>query len=154
MSDEFGRLAGRVLRRARLSRGMTLRDVGARSEGAFKATAVAGYERGERAISLARFCELSAVYEIRAPRLLGEIMRQAEGRAVVMVDLARLEQLQGREARAVAEFIRQVRTLRGDSGTAVAIRSGDLAVIATAAGSKEDRLLERIAPAIESPDSN
>jgi hypothetical protein len=127
---------------------MTLRDVGARSGGAFKATAVAGYERGERAISLARFCELCAVYQIPPQRLMAEVMREVEGRGLVTVDVSRLEQLEGREAAAVADFVRQVRSVRGERGTTVAIRSGDLAVIATAAGSKEDRLLEKIAPAI------
>jgi hypothetical protein len=129
---------------------MTLRDVGARSGGAFKATAVAGYERGERAISLVRFCELCAVYQIPPQRLLAEVMREVEGRGLVTVDVRRLEQLEGREAAAVADFVRQVRSVRGERGTTVAIRSGDLAVIATAAGSKEDRLLEKIAPAISS----
>ena len=148
MSDSFGRQAGRVLRRARLSRGLTLRDVGARSGGAFKATAVAGYERGERAISLARFCQLCSVYEIPPERLVAEVMREVEGRGLVTVDVARLEQLEGREAAAVADFVRQVRSTRGERGSMVAIRSGDLAVIATAAGSREDRLLEKIAPAI------
>jgi transcriptional regulator with XRE-family HTH domain len=150
VSDGFGRQAGRVLRRARLSRGLTLRDVGVRSDGAFKATAVAGYERGERAISLARFIELCAVYEIPPQRLLAEVMREVEGRGLVNVDLGRLERLESREAAAVAEFVRQVRSARGERSTTVAIRSGDLAVIATAAGSKEDVLLEKIAPAITS----
>lgn len=153
MSDDFGRQAGRVLRRARLSRGLTLRDVGVRSGGNLKATAVAGYERGERSISLARFCELCAVYEIPPPRLLAEVMREVEGRGLITVDVGRLDQLEGREAAAVADFVRQVRSLRGDRGATVAIRSGDLAVIATAAGSREDRVLEKIAPAISRPGS-
>ena len=51
----MGEEVGRALRRARLARGLTLRQVGERSLGAFKPTAVAGYERGERAISLKRF---------------------------------------------------------------------------------------------------
>jgi hypothetical protein len=131
---------------------MTLRDVGVRSGGALKATAVAGYERGERAISLARFCELCAVYEIPPQRLLAEVMREVEGRGLITVDVGRLEQLEGREAAAVADFVRQVRSIRGERSSTVAIRSGDLAVIATAAGSKEDRLLEKIAPAISSAD--
>src|SRR5574342_63003 len=45
---------GRALRRTRLALGLTLRDVAALSSGRFKATSVAGYERGERNITLER----------------------------------------------------------------------------------------------------
>ncbi|MDQ2964665.1 MAG: helix-turn-helix domain-containing protein, partial [Chloroflexota bacterium] len=55
---------GRALRRARQTRGLTLRDVGIRSGGIFTPTAVAGYERGERAISLRRFCDLATFYDV------------------------------------------------------------------------------------------
>ena len=48
----MGEEVGHALRRARLARGLTLRQVGERSLGTFKPTAVAGYERAERTISL------------------------------------------------------------------------------------------------------
>jgi transcriptional regulator with XRE-family HTH domain len=144
----FDMESGRVLRRARLSRGLTLREVGVRSNGAFKATAVAGYERGERSISLKRFRDLAAIYEIPPDRLLSEIDRAAEGRPCTIVDLARLETLPGAEAEVVAGFVHRVRDLRGEQGSVVTLRSVDLAVIATAAGTSPDDLLERIAPAL------
>ena len=140
--------AGRALRRARLSRGLTLREVGVRSGGAFKATAVAGYERGERSISLHRFCELCALYEIPPERLLAEVSRAAEGRACAIVDLASLEAIPGAEAEAVAGFVQRVRDLRGERSNVVTLRAADLSVIATAAGTHADALLERIAPAL------
>jgi transcriptional regulator with XRE-family HTH domain len=140
--------AGRALRRARLSRGLTLREVGIRSNGAFKATAVAGYERGERSISLRRFFELAKIYEIPPERLLSDLARIAEGRPSTVIDLARLETLEGAEARAVAGFVRNVRELRGDRSSTITLRSVDLAVIATSAGTRPEVLLERIAPAL------
>ena len=61
MGGSFGEEVGRALRRARLAQGLTLKAVGERSGGAFKPTAVAGYERAERAIGLERFCALCRV---------------------------------------------------------------------------------------------
>jgi transcriptional regulator with XRE-family HTH domain len=66
--------SGCALRRARQARGLTLRNVGIRSGGIFTPTAVAGYERGERSISLERFCELATFYGVRPEDLLAEAL--------------------------------------------------------------------------------
>lgn len=52
---------------------MTLRDVARRTGGRFKASVLGGYERGERAISLERFCELAGTYGVDGASLLGDI---------------------------------------------------------------------------------
>jgi transcriptional regulator with XRE-family HTH domain len=155
-ADDFPILVGRVLRRARTSRGLTLRDVAARSRGSFKATAVAGYERGERAISLKRFCELAAEYDIPPQRILAEILRELEGRPRAIVDLTALEAVEGREAVAVVGFVRQVQGMRGDTSSTVTLRAADLEVMATAVGATPEHLLERLAPAFleEETESN
>jgi transcriptional regulator with XRE-family HTH domain len=87
----FAEGAGRVLRQARVARGLTLRDVGLLSERAFSPSAVAGYERGERGITLERFCSLAGFYGVPPDRLLAEILGEA---ANVIVDLASLEEPQ------------------------------------------------------------
>jgi transcriptional regulator with XRE-family HTH domain len=69
---------GRALRRARTARGLTLREVGRRSGGGFTPTAVAGYERGERNISLRRFCELAIFYGDEPIHLLAEALHAEE----------------------------------------------------------------------------
>ncbi len=76
---------GRALREARLAAGLTLREVGERSGGAFKPTAVAGYERAERGISLERFCALCAFYGLAPDRLLSEIVEVVERERVIFV---------------------------------------------------------------------
>ena len=152
MADEFAVRAGQVLRRARVSKGLTLRDVGVRSAGALKATAVAGYERGERAISLFRFFQLASIYGIPPERLVAEISREAKGLPPIVVDLMQLEAIEGAEAKAVAEFARGVRQLRGEQARTITLRAGDLSVIATLAGSPPERLLERIGPALAEGD--
>jgi transcriptional regulator with XRE-family HTH domain len=70
----IGDRAGRALRRARTARGFTLRDVGIRSGGLFSPSAVAGYERGERAISLQRFSDLATFYGVAPEDLLAEAL--------------------------------------------------------------------------------
>ena len=74
---------GRALRRARTARGLTLRDVGIISGGTFTPTAVAGYERGERNISLRRFCDLAIFYGVEPVRLLAEILLSEDRESVV-----------------------------------------------------------------------
>ena len=86
MSEEVGR----SLRRLRLDRGLTLKQVGERSAGTFKPTAVAGYERAERSISLEKFCEL-LFYGVAAGPLLAEIMEAFGARPDLIVDLTRFE---------------------------------------------------------------
>jgi hypothetical protein len=61
---------GRALRRARLARRMTLKDLADASADRFRPTSVAGYERGERKISLVRFCELCRVLDVPPERVL------------------------------------------------------------------------------------
>lgn len=140
---------GQALRRVRRSEGLTLRAVAALSEGEFKATSVAGYERGERAITLERFCALCDLYAVSPDQLLSEIMRSAGGPYELYVDLTALESLDSPETSLVAGFIRRILSLRGESErTSIALRSGDLEVLATASEKKRDELLALLRPVL------
>ena len=90
MGKMIGGDVGRALRRARTARKLTLRDVGIRSSGKFTPTAVAGYERGERKISLERFCELAIFYGVAPERLLAEALHPDDRELIV--DLTPLEE--------------------------------------------------------------
>lgn len=91
MGQSFAEGAGRALRQARVARGLTLRDVGFLSEGAFSPSAVAGYERAERGITLERFCLLADLYGVLPDRLLAEIIDAIERAEDVVVDLTTIE---------------------------------------------------------------
>lgn len=91
MGQTFAEGVGRVLRQARVARNLTLRGVGLRSGGAFSPSAVAGYERGERSITLERFCLLADLYGLAPDRLLAEILGDT---ADDIVDLTSLEEPQ------------------------------------------------------------
>ena len=88
LGKTIGGDVGRTLRRARAARGLTLKEVGIASGGRFTPTAVAGYERNERAISLQRFCDLAAFYGVAPERLLSEALHPGEGE---LVDLTPFE---------------------------------------------------------------
>lgn len=147
--DALEKEIGIGLRRAREARGLTLREVAAVSGGRFKATSVASYERGERAISVVRLCELSRFYGVPPDRLLGEIIRRVIATEEPIIDLATLESLGSEEAALVSGFVQQVRALRGEPvDVAIVLRVGDLEVLATAAGKRPDEL----ADLLRSPD--
>jgi transcriptional regulator with XRE-family HTH domain len=127
---------GQILRRARHRRGLTLRAIAERSSARFKPSSVGDYERGERRISVERFCELAALYGLPPDRLLGEALGLIDppGRESVVVDLARLPLLEEPHRRLVAEFLHTVRDRRGDFVThVITLRSGDIEEMALAA---------------------
>ena len=59
------------LRSIRKSRGWTLHDIATKSSGSIKAVVMGSYERGTRAISLARALELANLFAIPIADLLG-----------------------------------------------------------------------------------
>ena len=65
---------GRAMRRAREAAGLSLRAVRTLSANRFKPSAVGAYERGERSISLERFCELCSLYGVSAGELLTAVL--------------------------------------------------------------------------------
>ncbi len=147
--DRFPLEVGRALRRARRARGLSLRDVGRVSGSRFKPTSVAGYERGERAISLERFCELARLYGIAPERLLAQILRAVDGKPPVVIDLTKVEGLTGPEGRIVSAFVEEVMALRGERPReTIVLRAGDLEVLATASGRRPGPFLEKIRSAL------
>ena len=142
---------GRALRRVRKERGLTLREVAAASGGAFKATSVAGYERGERTITLERFVLLCRLYDVSPVQVLDEVERTVAGLPEQVIDLTSLEGLGEQERELLAELVRQVNEKRSLGGSgALMVRADDLAVLATASGTDPEALLEALrAPHLE-----
>jgi transcriptional regulator with XRE-family HTH domain len=139
---------GRALRHVRMARGLTLRAAARLSEGRFKPSSIAGYERGERAITVQRFCDLSGVYGVDPARLLDGILTEVKGETRIELDLPALGRLNVPEATSVREFAERVRSVRGAPGAeVVSLRHADLEVIARAAGRDRDELLDLLASA-------
>lgn len=139
---------GRALRRAREARGFSLRDASRSSGGRFTPSGIAGYERGERRISVERLCALADLYGVRPDRLLADALR-APGALGIDLDLSAVAELSPEVRHLIAGFIEEVLAMRGESGAdRISLRSGDLEIIAGTSGSSAIELLRRIREAI------
>jgi transcriptional regulator with XRE-family HTH domain len=127
---------------------MTLRSAARASRGRFKPSSIAGYERGERAITVQRFCDLADVYATDPARLLGGILTDARGESTIQLDLSALGELDLPEAATVRDFADRVRAVRESAGAEiVTLRDADLEVIARASGRDRSELLELLSTA-------
>jgi transcriptional regulator with XRE-family HTH domain len=144
---------GEALRRARKRRGLTLHEVDRISQGRFKPSSVGSYERGTRTISAPLLVELSALYGVAPDRLLSEALAASETEAAaadVVIDLTRLPQLRGQEAKVVVEFVERVQSQRrGPHSDVITLRTGDLQFLSSAAGLDPRALLNLLGPALQ-----
>ena len=82
------------IRTLRKARGWTLHDVENRSSGSIKAVVMGSYERGSRALSLARSIEIAELFGIPIANLLGDFSRtDAVNRETLTIDQRRLGEL-------------------------------------------------------------
>lgn len=141
---------GSALRRARKARDLTLREVTRISSDEFNPSTLASYERADRPVSIERFFRLTRLYGISPVRLLADVVRRIEGRPRVLIDVGRLRHLGGAEAGILDGFIRNVSLLRRSPvGDTIALREGDLEVLATATGRRMDEFLDAITSAFD-----
>lgn len=142
---------GNVLRRARRSRQLTLRDIEAASDGSITGSAVGGWERGERSISLVRFIEIARLYGHAPDQLLREALDELSGPPIgpLVLDLTRLSSLPEGAIDEVGRLAQVIKTQRGDYVSEVlSLRSGDLEVWAGALGTTTEELVEQLFPAL------
>jgi transcriptional regulator with XRE-family HTH domain len=152
MAQRDPNAVGEALRQARRARGWTLRAVHARSRGRFKPSALGGYERGEREISVSRFCELARLYGVPPAELLGRALGEIPWTAPVVIDLRRLSLIPEQEGQRVAEFVQHLKTRRGArEADIIPLRAGDVEILATASREEPDILLEKLKPALLGP---
>jgi transcriptional regulator with XRE-family HTH domain len=151
--ETFSRQVGDVLRRTRQDLGLTLHDVERLSRGSFKPSTIAGYERGERMISLERFRALAELYRVPAERLLVDALEdpQADKGVPIVIEIDRIGRIPEPERLIIAEHVHGIRTRRGDFlSPVVSLRSRDLETIALSAGLGARSLLTRLRPALAS----
>lgn len=154
--ESFDLVVGSALRRAREAAGLSLQDLARRSGGRFKASTVAGYERGERSISIRRFIELATFYRELPDRLLANVLEEREptGRRPILVDESRLAQVEEPARRIVIDLIRRVREERRDYQTeVVTLRSGDLEFLSLVAEEDLPSFLDKLRPALAGTDN-
>ena len=121
------------------------------SNGRFKPSTLGGYERGERAITLERFCELASLYGMPADRLLADVCdgMTPERRKGLAIDLTKLPLVKTSERNAVADFLHGVRSQRRSPGNEViTLRSQDVEALAFASRLSPSALVSRLRPAL------
>jgi transcriptional regulator with XRE-family HTH domain len=139
MTDPYQQQLGERLRAIRSMQGMTLAEVEERSDGEWKAVVVGSYERGDRAVSVARLSELAAFYGVPVGHLLPE-NRGGSGDRLTL-DLAALEE-RGDDLETLTRFVQRIQQERGDyNGRVLTLRLDDLRTVATATGSTVEDLL-------------
>lgn len=138
--ESVNRMVGVRIRNARRVRGWSLSDVEARSDGEFKASVLGAYERGERALSVARLVRLADIYGVPPTSLFPDGGTGAER---VVVDLTALDGLDARQSELVDRFLAVIAEMRVDGlGPTAAVRRSDLQVLAALIG----------APSVHVPD--
>ena len=123
------------LRAIRKSRGWTLHDVEKKSDGSIKAVVMGSYERGTRAISLARALELANLFAIPIADLLSDpISDNAQNLGFRRFDQRRIAKLLSEKdderLRKVNKFLVAIAQRRGDwNGEILTLRSTDLDIL-------------------------
>jgi transcriptional regulator with XRE-family HTH domain len=139
---------GTALRDARNVQGLSLRKLAVRSDGRFKPSAVGGYERGERSISVDRFVELALAIGVAPQEVLGDALEHLAPRAgELTVRLTELGKIPSEVAALVGELAERIKLARGDYfADVVTLRTGDLQVIS--GGTQITSVLKEIEPAL------
>jgi transcriptional regulator with XRE-family HTH domain len=147
--DEFARAVGRRLRAVRSQQRLSLHGVERKSGGRWKAVVVGSYERGDRAVSVARLAELAEFYGVP----IGELLPQGDQPASVrggetsglVLDLQQLLSLRTEDVAPLIRYARSIQRLRGDYGNRVlSIRGEDLRVLALMYDASVDQLIDKL----------
>lgn len=150
-ATSYQRRLGSRLRAIRQQQGLTLQQVEETSEGRWKAVVVGSYERGDRAVSVAKLAELSEFYHVPVSELLPKDEASAVAASVeptpkVMLDLRRLSQPDiDPDLRPLSRFAHTIQMQRGDfNGSVLTIRGEDLRALSVVYGTRPDELVLRL----------
>lgn len=150
--SEYQKRLGERLRAIRTQQDLTLQDVEDRSDGDWKAVVVGSYERGDRAISVAKLARLADFYGVPVSELLPEPrtpeMTAASDRGPdkVAIDLTALEADHTDPSyEPLTRFAHTIQLQRGDyNGRVLTLRGDDLRALSILYGVAPDELIERL----------
>lgn len=137
---DYRQRIGQRLRSIRHQQGLSLAEVEERSGGRWKAVVVGAYERGDRAVNIARMQELAEFYGVPVVELLPPSPRSHKGDSQetasrVVIDLTSLEANATSDdpvIRALRGFAARIRMIRGDhNGRVLTLRGNDIPMLAS-----------------------
>jgi transcriptional regulator with XRE-family HTH domain len=143
---------GDRLRAIRRQKGLSLHEVEARSGQEFKASVLGAYERGERALSVARLVRLAELYGVPPDQLLPreadveiDLTDASNFEDGFTIDLVRLHELDAADAEVVGRYASTIQLMRQDfNGRLLTIRRDDLRVLAAVLGRSPDEFGARL----------
>ena len=148
------------IRAQRKARSLTLQDIERLSNGRIKAVVMGSYERGSRAISLARTIEIANLFAIPISELIEESKNPERGSDDQLVfDLRKLREISlavtGSEISKINAFVSAICARRRDwNGEILTLRSTDLdtlTLVLSAPREKVQELLDRFQLVIKAP---
>lgn len=129
MSQTLEERCAYKLRELRRKKGYTLHEFEALSGGAIKAVVLGSYERGTRAVSLARLDELSQIYEVPIQYFIGEEQDENSSESGQYIfDLRRIRKMANppSELEPVKRFLNAIARKRSDwNGEVISLRGSD-----------------------------
>ena len=149
------------IRAQRKARSLTLQDIERLSNGRIKAVVMGSYERGSRAISLARTIEIANLFTIPLSELIEESKNPERGSDDQLIfDLRKLREISlavtGNEISKINAFVSAICARRRDwNGEILTLRSGDLdtlTLVLSAPRAAVQELLERFQLVIKVPE--
>lgn len=147
MENRVEELCATRLRELRRSRGLTLDQCESLSGGAIKAVVLGSYERGNRAISLARLEQLARFFEVPLEYFLTSTAKGRDEQGGWSFDLRTLRNLdsQSIEIIAVKKFLNSLAALRDDwAGEYMTIRKDDARTIEIMLSRETESFFERL----------
>ncbi len=148
MQDDYALSLGGRLRAIRQQQGLSLQAVEIRSGGQWKAVVVGSYERGDRAITVAKLAELANFYGIPVSQLLPDAgVRQISPKQVgkVSIDLEAMSRVPSEVIAPLSRFVAAIQEKRGDyNGRVLTIRADDISTLAILFDLSETETVDRL----------
>jgi transcriptional regulator with XRE-family HTH domain len=142
---DYAKALGAKLRGIRQQQGLSLHGIEQASGGKWKAVVVGSYERGDRAVTVAKLAELADFYGVPIAELLsqGRVPSRAAPEGKLVIDLQRLQQLAVETVGPLARYAARIQSQRGDyNGKVLSIRTADLRLLAVLYGMPPGELVE------------
>ncbi|MBO0732261.1 MAG: transcriptional regulator [Acidimicrobiaceae bacterium] len=146
MTREYARRVGEQLRKVRHQQQYSLQAVEAASSFEFKASVLGAYERGERAISVARLQRLAAFYKVPVDQLLPRSSGTAkpsptEPRDKLTLDLTKLDAAPAPYGDLLTRYVEMIQVERQDFNRYVlTLRRDDVEAISRMLGTSSGEL--------------